>query len=299
MRSASLVRTMETTGPAERDQWRTDIVGETSSLSGILGSSCPTWRESSARPRKLTTDLDAVDARRRLHHAAIRLLSDTASYRPVVLAIDDLQWADRDTLLLLSELLTVSLRNVLVLGTHRAGEFDPGSAGLSSPSLRSIELAPLSREDVEELLAAVSGRVVELGDVAAEFHHRTGAIRCRFASCCTAPSAKARSSRLDRVTPQLGPARPRVARSHRYGRRVPRPLPRPARAARSVGVEFAVVLGRRVRPGRRHGSGRPAAGRGSAGALGVPRASSARGRRQWRQTDRQCDQSRRPLPLQP
>ena len=118
--------------------------------------------------------LDAADARRRLHRAVIRLLSDTAAYRPVVLAIDDLQWADRDTLLLLSELLTVSLRNVLVLGAHRAGGFDPGSAGFTSASLCSIELAPLAREDVEELLAAVSGRVVELGDVAAEFHHRTG-----------------------------------------------------------------------------------------------------------------------------
>jgi predicted ATPase len=119
-------------------------------------------------------DLDAADARRRLHRATIRLLSDTASYRPVVLAIDDLQWADPDTLLLLSELLTVSLRNVLVLGAHRAGEFDPGSAGFASAGLRSIELGPLSPEDVEELLAAVSGRGVELGDVAAEFQHRTG-----------------------------------------------------------------------------------------------------------------------------
>ncbi len=119
-------------------------------------------------------DLEAADARRRLHRAAIRLVSDTASYRPVVLAIDDLQWADRDTLLLLSELLTVSLRNVLVLGAHRAGEFDPGAAGFTAESFRSIELSPLSRGDVEDLLAAVSGRGVDLGDVAAEFHHRTG-----------------------------------------------------------------------------------------------------------------------------
>ena len=101
-------------------------------------------------------------------------MSATASYRPVVLAIDDLQWADRDTLLLLSELLTVSLRNVLVVGAHRAGEFDPGAAGLKSESLNSIQLQPLAPEDVEELLAAVCGQSVEMGDVAAEFHHRTG-----------------------------------------------------------------------------------------------------------------------------
>jgi predicted ATPase/class 3 adenylate cyclase len=170
---SSLVRAMEATGPAERDGWRADVVAETSSLSGILGELVPDLARVLGETSQVAA-LDAADARRRLHHAVIRLVSDTASYRPVVLAIDDLQWADRDTLLLLSELLTVSLRNVLVLGAHRTGEFEPGSAGLTSASLRSIELAPLAREAVEELLAAVSGRVVELGDVAAEFHHRTG-----------------------------------------------------------------------------------------------------------------------------
>ena len=170
---SSLVRTMEATGPAERDHWRADLVGGMSSLSGILAELVPDLARVLGETSQVA-DVDAADARRRLHRAAIRLLSDTASYRPVVLAIDDLQWADRDTLLLLSELLTVSLRNVLVLGAHRAGEFEPGSAGLSSESSRSIELGPLSREDVEELLVAVSGQGVELGDVAAEFHHRTG-----------------------------------------------------------------------------------------------------------------------------
>jgi predicted ATPase/class 3 adenylate cyclase len=169
---SSLVRTMEATGPAERDRWRADIVAETSSLSGILGELVPDLARVLGETSQVAA-LDAADARRRLHRAVIRLVSDTASYRPVVLAIDDLQWADRDTLLLLSELLTVSLRNVLVLGAHRAGEFEPGSAGLTSASLRSIELGPLARQDVEELLAMVSGRVVELGDVAAEFHQRT------------------------------------------------------------------------------------------------------------------------------
>ena len=169
---SSLVHTMEATGPAERDRWRADIVGGMSSIAGILGELVPDLARVLGETSQVA-DLDAADARRRLHRAVIRLLSDTAAYRPVVLAIDDLQWADRDTLLLLSELLSVSPRNVTVLGAHRAGEFDPGSAGLTSTSLRSIELGPLAREDVEELLAAVSGRVVELGDVAAEFQRRT------------------------------------------------------------------------------------------------------------------------------
>lgn len=169
----SLVRTMEATGPPERDHWRADLIGGMSSLSGILAELVPELTRVLGETSQVA-DVDAVDARRRLHRAAIRLLSDTASYRPVVLAIDDLQWADRDTLLLLSELFTVSPRNVLVLGAHRAGEFEPSSAVFSVANLRCIELSPLARQDVEELLAAVSGQGVELGDVAAEFHHRTG-----------------------------------------------------------------------------------------------------------------------------
>ena len=168
----SIVRSMEATGTAERDRWRADLVSEMSALTGILEALVPELAEVlGAAPQ--VTDLDAADARRRLQRAAIRLVSTTASYRPVILAIDDLQWADRDSLMLLSELLTVSVRNVLVLGAHRTGEFDPTAAGLTSVGLRRIDVAPLSRKDLEELLAAVCGRGVELGDVAAEFHHRT------------------------------------------------------------------------------------------------------------------------------
>ncbi|OMB92203.1 cyclase [Mycobacterium colombiense] len=170
---SAVVRTMEATGPAERDRWRAEVVSEMSGFAGVLSplvpELAPVLGESST-----DADLDAADARRRLHRAAIRLVSTTASYRPVVLAIDDLQWADRDTLLLLSELLTVSLRNVLVVGGHRAGEFDPAAGGIESENLNTIELQPLAPEDVEELLADVCGQSVELGDVAAEFHHRTG-----------------------------------------------------------------------------------------------------------------------------
>lgn len=169
----SIVRTMEATAPSERDRWRANLTSGSSSLAGVLQELVPDLTRVIGEG-SLAADLDGADSRRRLHRAVIRLLSDTASYRPVVLAIDDLQWADRDSLLLLSELLAVSLRNVLVLGAHRAGEFDAGAVGLTPATLRSMELGPLSREHVEELLAAVSGRGVELADVAAEFHHRTG-----------------------------------------------------------------------------------------------------------------------------
>jgi predicted ATPase/class 3 adenylate cyclase len=169
----AIVHAMESTGPSERDSWRSDLLSGTSALAAVLGQLVPELTELFGDGSQLT-DLDAADARRRLHRAAVRLISDTASYRTVVLAIDDLQWADRDTLLLLAELLSVSPRNVLVLGAHRAGEFDAAAAGVDSTSLRSIELTALSHDDVQEMLATVCGRTVELGDVTTEFQHRTG-----------------------------------------------------------------------------------------------------------------------------
>lgn len=169
----SVVRGMQATAPAERDRWHADLHTEVSGLAGILVELVPELTSVLGESPK-GTGLDAADSRHQLHRAAIRLLSVTAAYRPVVLAIDDLQWADRDTQLLLAELLTVALRNVLFLGAHRESEFDPAAAGFQTDDLVPIRLDPLAPEALEELLTEVCGRSAEIGDVAAEFHHRTG-----------------------------------------------------------------------------------------------------------------------------
>ncbi|WP_431239683.1 AAA family ATPase [Mycolicibacterium aichiense] len=169
----SIVSSMLATAPSERARWQAELLSEKSGYTAVLTELVPELAPVLGEFESIA-DLDAADTRRQLHRAIILLLSATASYRPVVLAIDDLQWADRDTLLLLAELLTVSLRNVLVLGAHRAGEFDPDAAAFKSDGVHAMTLEPLAREDVEELLADVCGRSVEMGDVAAEFHHRTG-----------------------------------------------------------------------------------------------------------------------------
>ena len=170
---SALARTMESASTSERNHWRSGLISGTQSLAVVLGELVPELAHLHSPAGDTTLLQSAADTRRRLHRAIIQLLAETATFRPVVLAIDDLQWADRDSLMFLAELLTVSLRNVLVVGAHRAGEFDHVDAGFSAPEIRLIDLEPLSRPDVEELLAGASGRSVELGDVAAEFHHRT------------------------------------------------------------------------------------------------------------------------------
>ncbi|MCP9275473.1 AAA family ATPase [Mycolicibacterium arenosum] len=169
----SMVRAMDSTGAAESERWRNDLLEGAASLGWVLAELVPELAKILGATPPVSIEIDAADARRRLHRAAIRLVSDTAGYRPVVLAIDDLQWADQDLLIFLSELLTVSPEGVLIVGTHRAGEFDPRAAGIPTDTLRDIELAPLSHDEIEDLLASVTGKGVELGDVAVEFHHRT------------------------------------------------------------------------------------------------------------------------------
>lgn len=173
---------MEAMPAAERDRWRTSLTQASAALPGVLAELVPGLTASlgTAAP---VPDVDAADARHRLHRAAIQLVSVTSRYRTVVLAVDDLQWADRDSLLLLVELLAVAPRNVLVVGTHRTGEFD-AEADFASATI--VDLSLMSVTETEEMLAAAAGDGAELADVAAEFHHRTGATRCRFASSCTA-----------------------------------------------------------------------------------------------------------------
>ena len=59
---SSLVRTMEATGPAERDSWRADLVsGMRRRLPASSRNSCPNWRECWARPSH-----DAEDSMQRM-----------------------------------------------------------------------------------------------------------------------------------------------------------------------------------------------------------------------------------------
>ena len=90
-----------------------------------------------------------------------QLMIDLADLRPLVLVIEDLQWADRSTLDLLVYLVaTLSHEPVLVIGTYRNDT--PGSTpGLHSAlaelsrhrKLSRVEVEPLPREALAELVA--------------------------------------------------------------------------------------------------------------------------------------------------
>ncbi|MFC5950007.1 AAA family ATPase [Pseudonocardia lutea] len=92
--------------------------------------------------------------------AAGRVLLGLAADRPVLLVVEDVQWADRATRDLLSYLTAIMLdARLLVVVTHREGGGSPGldEVGLGGlrrhPRVRALPLGPLDRPAIAELVA--------------------------------------------------------------------------------------------------------------------------------------------------
>jgi DNA-binding NarL/FixJ family response regulator len=123
---------------------------------------------------------DAVDypvsaaERFRVHHAVRELIERLAARRPLVLILDDLQWADGASL----ELIASFVRRppqaaVLVAMAVRTGLDDPavakaiGSIQLAT-TVQTIELGPLPLESVRDLVAGADDLDIE------QLHHQSG-----------------------------------------------------------------------------------------------------------------------------
>jgi hypothetical protein len=108
----------------------------------------------------LVSDLarDAVEERRWMFAALRDLLFRLGEHRPLVIVIDDMHWADGDSLELLRALLEVTHEpppKLLLLATAwhswlNIGEFDSG-AGSWPVKMHTIALAPLSDHEAEQL----------------------------------------------------------------------------------------------------------------------------------------------------
>ena len=108
---------------------------------------------------------DAHEARRRAFRGLRALLADLGRERPLVLAVDDLQWGDLDSARLLVEVLAPpNAPRVLFVGTYRSEERhqSPFLQELlrrgKGPAVRFITLEPLSLADAEALALRLVGR---------------------------------------------------------------------------------------------------------------------------------------------
>jgi DNA-binding SARP family transcriptional activator len=108
--------------------------------------------------------VDPEEARFRLQDSICTFLKNASARRPLMLVIDDLQWADKSTLLLL-QLLARDIRGnrILLVGTCRDIDVDAtqrlsqAMATLQTSGLvERYELAGLSHEEVRKMIAAIS-----------------------------------------------------------------------------------------------------------------------------------------------
>ena len=136
-----------------------ELAGRLQLVSGELRRIVPELAERVPElPHPLSGDPEG--ARSRLFEAVCSLLTRAAQHTPVVLVLDDLQWADRSTLLLLKYLARYSLQaRLMVLGTYRQTDLDvdhPLSAVLvelrRERRLDSHELEPLDAAAVSQLV---------------------------------------------------------------------------------------------------------------------------------------------------
>src|SRR5262249_5577148 len=128
-----------------------------------------------ARARRPLNEVEDPQEQRKRTFAAVReLLLKLAESRPVIVAIDDMQWADRDSLLLLDALLQPPRQPPLLLiltSRPRSASDAPDSTEHTKEALRVVAPGQLHRIDLGALepiaaqrLAALLAARTNLGD---------------------------------------------------------------------------------------------------------------------------------------
>ncbi|MGZ8512392.1 MAG: ATP-binding protein, partial [Candidatus Limnocylindria bacterium] len=116
-------------------------------------------------PRRTDPDVE----RYLLFRAVVRLLQRAARERPVVLVLDDLHWADANTLLLLRHVVPETAgERLLVLAAYRTTEAAQNQALLDAladlprhPGVERLDLAGLERPEVVEFIEGIAGQELD------------------------------------------------------------------------------------------------------------------------------------------
>lgn len=135
--------------------------------STAYGEVTPLIRElDGQRPRHESVELQPIDSRQtRLFEQLVGLLERAAARLPIVLAVEDLHWADQSTLDLVGYMAsTIRDAGVVLVLTYRSDELTrrhplrPLLARLTrDPAVARTALSPLARVEVAELAEAIRG----------------------------------------------------------------------------------------------------------------------------------------------
>ncbi|WP_179221745.1 AAA family ATPase [Inquilinus limosus] len=180
---AGLVRSVLTEPDAMVAAWRTALLDRLGRSAGALAELVP-GLDRLIGPQPPAAPLAPAEAGNRLTQAVQDLVAVFATPdHPLVLLVDDLQWADVASLELLGPICrAVPSGGLLLIGTCRDGEADPGQA--LHDTLRAldaqlggvlrIDLQPLAPEDIEAMLAtAYRGEPGDMAAAAALVHAKT------------------------------------------------------------------------------------------------------------------------------
>jgi serine/threonine protein kinase/DNA-binding winged helix-turn-helix (wHTH) protein len=179
-----LIRTLLVKSDTELTHWRDALRDALGPNGGLLVDLLPELTLIIGKPAPVP-ELPPQEAQRRFALVFRRFLGVFArAEHPLVLFLDDLQWPDPATLDLLVDLLTQpEVRHLLLIGAYRDNEVDPAhplarkltAVRQAGTTVEEIALAPLTREDVRQLIAdTLRCRPEQAGDLAHLVHGKTG-----------------------------------------------------------------------------------------------------------------------------
>lgn len=174
---AGLVRGVLTEPDAMVAAWRAALLDRLGRSASVLAELVPGF-DRLIGPQPPAAVLAPAEAGRRLAQAVQDLIAVFAApSHPLVLLLDDLQWADAASLELLGPVCAAApAGGLLLIGTCRDGDLEPAlrDALDTLPGLRRIALQPLTPEDIEAMLvAAYRGRPDQAAAAAALVHAKT------------------------------------------------------------------------------------------------------------------------------
>lgn len=179
-----LVKQALAEGEAETEAARKQLDGALGVNTSVLVEAVPEMR-SLVGDQPPSAPLPAAESKNRLHRVLLKALESFATpERPLVVFLDDLQWADVATLALLQELVRdPDCRYLLPVGAYRDTEMPAshplalaiGELRATHTPVHELPLGPLAPEEVarmvREATGADTGRALGLGHL---IHSRTG-----------------------------------------------------------------------------------------------------------------------------